>query len=545
MRKSHSVVSIVLLLVFAASISEAQPSPVRLEGGLSLSSELYSTTGIAERRPKQSYRAILTPTLVLFDQIRLPFEVFITNDEQGYRQPFNQFGVSPRLWGWLTLHAGYFSSQLSELSFGDMRLLGGGVELAPGDFRFSVLYGCSQQAVNSDTANGVRGLYERTILAAKLGYGADNSAFIHMQFLRAWDDSTSLTLAPSDVAPVENLVASLAFGLPLFGDIVRITGETAVSAFSNDTRSPEDDDFTLSFPRALFTPRHSSQIDGATTLTLNIAPSPTFSFSLNGKWVGPGYVTLGYLQLPNDVLEGTVAPTIRLIDNTVVVRASLGVRVNNLRDTKVATTQRTIGSVMASFQPSPYFGLDVQYANYGMRSAPRNDTLRIDNIAQSFSLSPRYSFSSFGGMSTALVSYGFQDFTDFNTITGALSNNQSHSGTGMWALIFPSTLSLTSSVNYTSVRTSVYAMSIAGVNETIGYAFFDNRFYTGVTVGYNVVHLSGTDGQVTARFNASYSTPGWGVFTLSLMNNRYTYADASLSPSFSEAMGSLQYSLGF
>jgi hypothetical protein len=128
---------------------------------------------------------------VLFDQIRLPFEIFITNDDRGYRQPFNQFGVSPRLWGWLTLHAGYFSSQLSELSFGDTRLLGGGVELTPGNFRFSLLYGRSQHAVNADTANDVRGLYQRTLLAAKLGYGAENSAYVHLQFLRAWDDSTS------------------------------------------------------------------------------------------------------------------------------------------------------------------------------------------------------------------------------------------------------------------------------------------------------------------------------------------------------------------
>lgn len=545
MRKCDCFILTVVLLVSTASTSEAQPTPVRLEGSLNLSSELYSSTGIAERRPKQTARAILAPTLVLFDQIRLPFEIFITNDDRGYRQPFNQFGVSPRLWGWLTLHAGYFSSQLSELSFGDTRLLGGGVELTPGDFRFSLLYGRSQHAVNADTANDVRGLYERTVLAAKLGYGAENSAYVHLQFLRAWDDSTSLALAPSDVVPVENLVASIAYGVPLFGDAVRITGETAVSAFSNDTRSPEDPDFSVRVPSILFTPRHSSQVDGATTLALAISPSPTFSLSLNGKWVGPGYVTLGYFQLPSDVVEGMIAPTIRLLDNALILRGSLGLRFNNLRDTKSATTRRTIGNVMVNIQPSPVFGMDIQYANYGMRSAPRNDTLRIDNIAQSFSFSPRYSFPLFGGTSTTLASYGFQDFTDFNTITGALSNNQSHSGMGMWSLIFPSSFSLTSSVNYTSVKTSVYAMSIAGVNETVGYAFFDNRLSTSVTVGYNVVHLSGTDGQVTARLNVTYATAGWGAFTFSLMNNRYTYADASLSPSFSEAMGSLQYSLGF
>ncbi len=179
MTKRHDAITMTMLLLAAASLSHAQPfpgeqqpfppspSPIRLEGGISLSSELYSSTGIAGRRPKQSYRAILSPTLVIYDQIRLPFEIFVTNDDRGYRQPFNQFGMSPNFWGWLTLHGGYFSSRLSELSFGDTRLLGGGVELTPGDWRVSVLYGRSQMAVDPDTANGVRGLYERTIFTAK------------------------------------------------------------------------------------------------------------------------------------------------------------------------------------------------------------------------------------------------------------------------------------------------------------------------------------------------------------------------------------------
>ena len=557
MTKRHDAVAVAMLLIIAASLSHAQPSPppqqpspsppppIRLEGGISLSSELYSSTGISERRPKQSYRAILSPTLVIYDQIRLPFEIFYTNDDRGYRQPFNQFGMSPTLWGWLTLHGGYFSSRLSELSFGDMRLMGGGVELTPGDFRLSVLYGRSQMAVDADTVNGVRGLYERTIIAAKVGIGAENASYVHLNFVRAWDDSTSLRNAPPDVTPVENVVVSLSYGFPLFDDEVRLTGETAVSAFSSDTRSPEEGDIGGTFLQSIFTPRRSSQFDGATTLTLGITPSSVFAINLNGKWVGPGYVTLGYFQLPNDVFETTIAPTFRLLESRLTVRGSFGLRFNNLRENRYSTTRRTIGNVFLSAQPSQDFGLDVQYANYGMRSNPRNDTLRIDNITQSFSVSPRYSFPAFGGSGTALVSYARQDYTDYNTITGTLSDNRSNSGTAMWTLFFPSSLNLTTSLMYTEATTSAYSMSIAGLNETIGYAFFDNRLSTSVTFGYNIVRVSEADGQINARFSATYAIPGWGAFTLSLMNNRYDYADPSVSPSYSEALGTLQYSYGF
>ncbi len=554
MRHSFRILLVLCCLGFLARPAAGQ-TPVRFDGTLNLGSELYSSTGIDARRPKSTYRAIFMPTLTFFDQIRLPFEFYVTSDDRGYRQPFNQFGVNPRLWGWVTLHAGYYSARISDLTFGDTRLFGGGVELTPGLFRFSFLYGRSQQAVQTDTIAGVRGVYERTLYALKIGYGRTNEFFFDLNFLHAIDDQGSIknpafgvssdsVASRFDVAPMENAVVSASYGVPIAGHVVQLLGETAVSALSNDTRLPELTSTAFKLG-SIFRPRVSSQVDGASMLSLNIIPLQTFSVKLSGKWVGPGFVTLGYVQLPNDALEWTVAPSFRLSDNTFSIRPSVGMQYNNLRNNRFSTTKRTIINVSTTVQPSQAFGLDLMYSNYGMRSNPRNDTLRIDNIAQIVTVTPRYTFPSWGGTSTLVVSYTFQNFTDYNVVTSNTSDNQMQSGVVSWTIGFPSTLSFTTNLIYTRSTTSIVSTIVRSVTESVGHSFFENHLTTSATIGFNAVSVAATDQQITGRLSAAYNTQRWGVFTLSLSTNSYDYANTAANKPYSEQQGSLQYSISF
>jgi hypothetical protein len=533
----------------------AQVNPVRFQGNLTLSGDLYSSSGAPARRPGSTARAIFAPTITLFDQISLPFEFYVTTQDRGFHQPFNQFGVNPHLWGWLTLHAGYFSSRISDLTFGDTRLVGGGVELTPGNFHLSVLYGRSQQAVAADTVQGIRGTYDRKMLAAKIGYGQESGWFIDLNFLHAIDDSASLRLpvfgaASDSIAsayyqpPTENAVASLSYGMSFLDHRLQIKGETAISAFSNDIRSPKLNDTRFNLD-PIFVPRTSSQVDGATLLSVNVVPSSVFSLSLSGRWVGPGFVTLGYAQLPNDVLEVTVGPSVRLFSGTTNVRTSFGVRYNNLRSDRLATTQRTIANIGITSQVSQAFGFDVQYANFGMRSTPRNDTLRIDNIAQSVMLSPRFTFQEFGGTNVLVVSFSRQDFTDFNIVSGNLTSNNVNGGVLSWTLALPSSLTFSTNLLYTSAVTSAMSTTIKGLSETVGHSFFENLLTTSLTIGYNLYTVNTTSGQVNGRISASYNTRGWGTFTLMMTSNRFNYSDPTAGTSYGEYQGSLMYSIHF
>ena len=555
--KFHSwhILLICPLVFLPAGWLRAQVNPVRFQGSLNVSGELYSSSGVPARRPGSSARAIFAPTITLFDQISLPFEFYVTNQDRGFHQPFNQFGVNPRLWGWLTLHAGYFSSRISDLTFGDQRLVGGGAELTPGKFRLSVLYGRSQQAVAADTIQHISGTYERTMLAARIGYGLESDWFVDLNFLHAIDDSSSLRLpafgTASDSiasayyqAPTENAVASLTYGMSFAEHHLQIKGETAISAFSNDIRSARLSGAHFGID-PIFVVRTSSQVDGASLLSVNIVPSSVFSLSLSGRWVGPGFVTLGYAQLPNDVLEFTLGPSVRLFSGSTNVKASFGMRYNNLRNNRLSTTQRTIADIGVTSQVSQAFAFDVQYANFGMRSTPRNDTLRIDNIAQSFMLSPRYTFTKFGGTNVLVASYSRQDFTDFNIVSGNLTSNNVNSGVLSWTLALPSSYSFSTTLLYTAAATSAVSTTIKGVSETVGRSFLANLLTTSLTLGYNYYTVNTTSGQFNGRVSASYNTRGWGTFTLMLTNNRFTYSDPASGTSYREYQGSLMYSIHF
>lgn len=524
--------------------SQESPAPIRLTGAVNVAGEAYSSEGIDPRRPHDTFRAIFAPTLTIYDQIRLPFEFYITSEDRGVRQPFNQFGVNPQLWGWMTLHAGYFSARISDLTFGDARMLGGGVELQPGNFRFSFLYGKIQQAVEEDTLNGFRGVYDRWAWAAKIGYGAESDFHIHLNMMRVFDDSTSLAHPLPDITPEENFAVSVQYGVPIIGHALMLSGEVAAAAFSSDTRLAQLGNVP-SAVTTFFTPNQASQVDGAMTMSLAIVPAATWSVNLTGRWVGPGYVTLGYPQFPNDVAEGTIAPMVRLMNNTVTVRGSLGLRFNNLRNNHFATTRRTIGNLGLSIQPAPEWGVDVQYANYGMQSGPRNDTLRIDNISQSLVISPRYTFNAFSAVNTAMLTYSLQAFTDFNTITGALSDNKTNAAIASWVLVWPSSLTLTTTLLYTSSATQMIETVIKGVTETVGHSFLNRKMTASLMLGYTAVQSNGDNGQTIGRLSISYTPSTWGTLTLALSTSQFIYDPLFSTPSYHEHTGSLMYSYSF
>ena len=123
---------------------------VSLDGSITISGTKYSVAGAPRRRPPTSWTIVGTPTLSLFG-ISLPFNFIFSDQESNFRQPFDQFGVSPS-YQWVTLHLGYNSLSYSKYTLAGITLFGAGVELNPEPLRLSVMYGRFQRPVELDTS---------------------------------------------------------------------------------------------------------------------------------------------------------------------------------------------------------------------------------------------------------------------------------------------------------------------------------------------------------------------------------------------------------
>lgn len=207
------------------------------------------------------------------------------------------------------------------------------------------------------------------------------------------------------------------------------------------------------------------------------------------------------------------------------------------RATCAATVLRTLRAPLPTFsataQISPSIGLDAQYSNYGIRTAPRNDTLRIENVAQSLVLSPRFQFTLFEAPANLFVSYSLQDVNDQSILGGAINRNTTHTLLASWSQSFQSPLTLATTLLYNNASVGGTNISILSLTETAGYSFLEDRLSMSLTGGINIVNSSGSDTQLTGNLSASYSFGAYGTLSLNLSAKTLTTQRRPHQPSAS------------
>jgi len=531
-------------LVGCAAVLRAQA--VRVGGSIGSSADIYRAYGNPARLPSETYRTVARVNVVLFDQIDLPFELYLNSGQIGYQQPFNQFGVTPRIGQWLQLFGGWYSTRVSDYTFGDLRILGGGVELSPGNFRFAFHYGYTRQARNPDSALAFWGEYRRRIVLGKLGYESADGSFVTLQAMASQDEAGTIRRESLTAAPQANAVVSLAVGSSMLGGAVRLRGEAAAGLFTNNTGAGTDSALAANIPSLLqqIVPTNAtSNLDGAARLNLTIAPSTTWGLMLDGQWIGPGFVTLGYAQLLNDVLDLTASPYVRILEGKLSFRATVGRRTNNLRQTRIATIERWTVNAGANWRLSDAISIDVQLGQYTMQSNHANDTLRADNVTQTVTLTPTWQWSSGSTSHFISATLTYQRTRDNNIISGRYGNNSMLSATLAHTVQLPSKLGLSSSLSYNRTETALQNISFATLNESVTYPFAE-RFTLRGTAGLNMTSTTSSTFQLLLRAALSYSLEQWGTLTLQVMNNTFDLT-AQQGNRYSELFGSLQYAVSF
>ncbi len=531
----------VILLFSEILTAQGLGNYIKVGGSINLSDNFYSSSGIDRRQPANVARGILRTTVTIYDQIQLPFELYISTQERKFQQPFNQFGVSPKISNWLTLHAGYFNSRISDYTFGDLRLLGGGIELTPGNFKLKFLYGRSRAATESNEIQSFGGTYKQNVYAASIGYGNESVAFFSLNLFHAKDDSSSIKKDSLTLNPAENLVGSLRLGFKIIEEL-NLLGEVALSAYSSNISAERIS--VIDFPEFLFTPNISSRIDGAVKLQINFKPSNLWSLRFNGQWIGPGFYSLGYSLIPNDLMEFSLSPSVKLLNNKLNIRAQAGIRYNNLRNNRVATTNRFTGSLNVNWQISQLFGFDINYNNNQIISKHNNDTLKLSNIFNSIIISPRFLFDAFGGRNTLNFNYAHQNSIDKNVISSQFSDNKTHSLNTIHSISLPTSWNFTTSILHNRSITTFVTTKITSISENIGKRLFDNKLSVSLGAGINFIKTTVNDSQIFFILNSNYNLGKYGSIGFTLSNNNYR-ADSQLTKSYQETYGSLQYNISF
>lgn len=528
--------------------------PVTLYGGVGAALIGYSADGIEQRREPFSWLLNGSLNASLY-QIDIPISFIFSEQERSFRQPFNQFGLSPG-YKWIRFHGGYRSMAFSDYTLAGVTYLGGGVEITPGPFRLMGMYGRLQRAVEEDTTQPfVFPAYERWGYGAKIGYESD-VAEVGLSYFRAWDDSTSLRRPPTeiDVRPQENTVAGLNFAFAIIPNRLRVEAEGAGSILTRDVRSGLTDSSDI--PGFL---NDLHQVRNSTTLTFAMKgglryTSDDFSALLGYERIEPDYESLGSYFFTTDVERYTLEPSFNLFQQRLRVSGSIGLERDNLMETKSARTDRIIGGANVGWDPTQTFGIDASYLNYSTGQSagrlPLNDSIAVRSVSQSASLAPRMLFIGTKTNHFVTVVGSLQDYTDKSLFNGGLSDSRSLTGNVIYNLAFvESPLSTGASILYSQTTTGDIVSVAKGGTINGSIALFGSNLSVGASLGYTLTTQEFNNAETSAdvlneTVNASYKLTDADLISFALYATQSS-GNLSINSDFNELTATLSYNRSF
>jgi hypothetical protein len=399
-----------------------------------------------------------------------------TSDDKFTAQRIDNLDFTPA-WGWGRIYAGDFTTSFSEFTLGGVPIYGGGIELFPGAFRFSVVGGTTKRACTDST----QWSYKRNIYGVRLG-----AEQFSIMVVRAWDDTLSNThdsLVP--VAPQENLVVGLNSNINLPG-YLRLELEGAGSAFSRDLRSaPLTSNSIPSFAYKFYTPRLSTTADYAVRGRLQFAPSYV-NVGIDVSQIGPGYTSLGLGGLNNDYRD------IRVSANTAKIpKTNVGVYFergnDNLAGDKVATSFNQEFGGSFSIAPIREFSLDGSYSQTRLTKNAPNDSFSVDTRSQCISGGPNINLNTSGVRQTINANLGYNSFHNYAPVsqdspTGSLTLALNYSITPRIPITLGTSISQTWYMPVSD--TSQKQGSLQNYSLSVSHAFFHERFQNSLSLGY-------------------------------------------------------------
>ncbi len=405
-----------------------------INGGLGANLMSYHAWGIPPRTRPGTWMMNVNLNIRL-GQFNMPLGVIFSEQERTFMQPFNQYGISPGF-KWMRAHVGYRSMTFSTYTLNGVVFLGGGIELNPGKFRFSCMYGRINRAVAEDTLSDNRTFpaFKRMGLGFKVGWG-DSRKYFDLIFFQASDELNSLPYVPvkTKITPEDNKV----FGLNHRFSKGKFFWENdgAISLFTRDVRdslTPIKTDIKLvNRIGAWINPTISTQLSTAFHSAIGLQFNK-FQFRLQYKRISPNYRSLGTFYILGDMENITASPSFLFFKNTLRVALSAGYQRDNTSGFKYNTTVRSIGACNISYTPNANVSTEISINNFGTTQAPGlypvEDTLRQYQVTRSINVMQRFGKNTKEFSKNFMITAAYQTFTDFNAASRSFLQNSVYTG---------------------------------------------------------------------------------------------------------------------
>lgn len=536
--------------------------PVSISGSVQAQGIFYNMSGIDARRQPFTYFLTGAPTISLYG-IEIPISFTISEADRSFRQPFNQYGMSPT-YKWITLHLGYRDVQFSPYTLGGHTMYGVGVELRPGKLRAGFMYGRLNSATTIDTTTQalVPFSFSRKGYAAKLGYGTDRN-FFEFSYLAAKDDSTTkpngLQPAMNYISPAKNNVLGYATKITLFKHFT-LESDGAGSIFTNDVNSPialdDGDNKVLNSFRKAFGLNGTSEVYTALSAALGYQ-AKNYGVKVNYKRIDPDFKTMGAYYFSSDFENWTINPMANLYSGKVRFNGSLGFQHDNIKDQKRATNHRVIGSVNAGVDITKAFSVDVVYTNFSDNQKAQTvlfaDSLKIVQTTRIITVMPRYMIINPDIIHVISGSFSINSLNDFNTFysNDAVSRNIKTTQYFLtYNVSFPQRF-LGAYINLGTTNLTGQGMKNSYSSATLGanMSLYKQKMQTGLsTTLTKSKDLSGNDAFIiNAAGTVGYKLTDKQALSLNifLTNNKAKSIGINSQPNFTETRGELSYTLNF
>jgi hypothetical protein len=442
-QKTSALLLFIGIVCFRDLTAQTKPVNFSVSGTAGIGYEGYGLhrspngwTGYNARKPWNQVRFNFTPNFKFGKNFSLPFNFNFAaiptnfagpyagiknqNFGQFITNPMNNFGVNPK-YKWAELQLGTQYLKYSDLSTGDIGIFGVGIDLKPKTWRFKFFTGISQEGVNYFAGPPtVTGAYKRKNWMVQVGNEVEGKYLFAVNLAKGKDVPSSSAPPPTTIKPQEGVVISIV------GDVdvekIYFKAEAAQSTFTKDVTTPTTT--VLRGLKPFIEPHTSSLTDFAGQVAVG-RKSDNFDIGVGAKYIGAGFQTTGYPYLQPDRVDYTLNTRFNAWKKKINVVASLGRRVNNVRNTALKASQ-FIGNLNWFTQFNEHWSLNVNYNNFGFQSASGTNPFGIKNVSNDLGVNPGFSWTGKKIIHLVSLSYNYSKYDERDVMTGLTTSNNTH-----------------------------------------------------------------------------------------------------------------------